>query len=232
VPTPNPTVFRDDLGVPVFVFETESDVVFSNLSDRQPDTNRFRLWEVAGSSHYDSYGLTIAATDTGDGQGAVLNLAAMQNPTDIPFPGVTCSMPINTGGTHWVLQAAVHSLNRWVTAGQAPPVARRLKTLGVSPVVFARDAYGNVLGGVRSPQVDAPVATLSGTGNGGNGFCFLFGTTVPFSSTQLAALYPNHREFVSRWVRSTHRAVSAGFLLSPDAAELNHSGAVSQIGKH
>ncbi len=231
ISTPTATRFRNDLGVPVLLFETETDVVFSGLSDRQPDTSRFRLWEVAGSSHYDSYGLTIAASDTGDGQGAVLNLAATQNPTDIPIPGITCSQPINTGGTHWLLQAAVHWLNRWVTAGAAPPIAPRLKTLSPSPVEFARDADGNVLGGVRSPQVDAALATLGGTGNGGSSFCFLFGTTVPFSSTRVAALYPNHRTFVSRWVRSTQRDVSSGFLLAPDAAELNHSARASQIGK-
>ena len=62
--------------------------------------------------------------------------------------------------------------------------------------MFARDANGNVLGGVRSPQVDAPIATLGGVGNSGTGpvgkFCVLFGTTVPFNASRIHALYPNH----------------------------------------
>jgi hypothetical protein len=79
--TPFGTMIRNDLDVPVFVFETETDVFNSNTTDRQPDTNLFRLWEVAGSSHFDWYGLAIGPTDTGDGQGAVANLAAMLNPS-------------------------------------------------------------------------------------------------------------------------------------------------------
>ena len=66
--------------------ETETDVYNSNLTDRSHDGNPkwFRLWEVAGSSHYDYYGLAIGPDDTGNGQGAIKNLAAMQHPTRTP----------------------------------------------------------------------------------------------------------------------------------------------------
>ena len=89
-------------------FETETDVNNSNLTDRLHYGNPkwFRLWEVAGSSHYDYYGLAIGPDDTGSGQGAVKNLAAMQNPTRTPVGGFNCAVPINTGGTHWALDAA------------------------------------------------------------------------------------------------------------------------------
>jgi hypothetical protein len=235
IPAPGSTMIRNDLDVPVFVFETETDVFNSNLADRQPDTNLFRLWEVAGTAHYDTYGLVIGPQDTGNGQGAVLNLAAMQSPPTSPPPGVfTCNLGINTGGAHWVLDAAIDSLNEWVGQGIAPPIAPRLQVTGSSPVVFARDANGNVLGGVRTPQVDAPIATLTGTGNSGSGslgvFCALFGTTVPFSSSKLASLYPNHRQFVTLWRQSVRSDVKGGFLLRRDAAELNRSAEVSQIG--
>jgi len=43
---------RDDVGVPVLVFQTESDVSFSRGSGRQPDTDMYRLWEVAGTAHF------------------------------------------------------------------------------------------------------------------------------------------------------------------------------------
>jgi hypothetical protein len=68
VTDPTPTYFRDDLGVPVFFFETETDVNGAALLDRQPDTSLFRLWEVAGSSHFDYYGLAIGPTDIGNGK--------------------------------------------------------------------------------------------------------------------------------------------------------------------
>ena len=235
VPTPNPITIRNDLNVPVFEFETETDVFNSNTTDRQPDTNRFRLWEVAGSSHFDYYGLVIGPTDTGNGQGAVLNLAAEQNPPSTVPPGFTCDLPINTAGTHWVLNAAVFWLNLWVATGIAPPRAPYLQVTSTSPVVFAHDANGNVPGGVRSPQVDAPIATFGGVGNSGTGgvaaFCFLFGTTVPFSPSQLSALYKNHGQYVSQFGRAAEQDVKAGYLLAPDATELKNAAASSHIGK-
>ena len=230
---PTPTTIRSDLDVPVLEFETETDVVNSDLTDRLHYGNPkwFRLWEVAGSSHYDYYGLAIGPNDTGNGQGAVQNLAAMQNPTRTPVGGFSCEVPINTGGTHWALDAAVHWLNRWVVDGRPPPRAPLLATAHVSPVVYRLDANGNTIGGVRTPQVDAPIAALGSQGNSG-GFCFLFGSTVPYNATHLASLYKNHGQFVAAWARAVRRDRVLGFLLPADAVELLHAAVVSQVARH
>ena len=232
VSAPTPTTIRSDLGVPVLEFETETDVFNSNLTDRTffGNPRNFRLWEVAGSSHFDHYGLAIGPDDIGNGQGAVENLAAMLNPPVAAVPGLpNCTKPINTGGTHWVLDSAIHSLSLWVNFGIAPPQPPYLATTQSSPVVFQDDANGNTIGGVRSPQVDAPVATLGAIGNS-PAFCTLFGTTVPFTSSQLTALYPNHAAFVLKWDLSTIKDLFAGYLVPADAVELMHSAASSQIG--
>ena len=228
----NPTTIRSDLGVPVLEFETETDVYSSNLTDRLHYGNPkwFRLWEVAGSSHYDYYGLAIGPNDSGNGQGAVENLAAMQNPTRTPAGEFSCAVPINTGGTHWALDAAVYWLNRWVVDGTPPPRAPLLATTHASPVVYKLDANGNVIGGVRTPQVDVPIAALGSQGNSG-GFCVLFGSTVPYSAARLASLYKTHVQFVSAWTRAIHKDQAAGFLLAADAVELLHSAVVSQVAR-
>ena len=112
-----------------------------------------------------------------------------------------------------------------------------LQIASTSPFAYAKDANGNTLGGVRSPQVDAPIAVLAGIGNTpANGahislFCGLFGSTVPYTPAQLAALYKNHGQFVSAWSRDTQNLVQEGFLLKADANELTQSAAHSQIGK-
>ncbi|MGO9335749.1 MAG: alpha/beta hydrolase domain-containing protein [Acidimicrobiales bacterium] len=229
---PTPTTIRSDLGVPVFEFETETDVYNSNLTDRlhYGSPKWFRLWEVAGSSHYDYYGLAIGPNDTGNGEGATGNLAAMQNPTRTPVGGFNCALPINTGGTHWALDAAVYWLNRWVVDGTPPPRALLLATTHVSPVVYKLDANGNAIGGVRTPQVDAPIAALGSQGNSG-GFCFLFGSTVPYSAAYLASLYKDHVQFVSAWARAVRRDHADGFLLPADAIELLHSAAMSRVAR-
>jgi Alpha/beta hydrolase domain len=220
---------RDDVGVPVLAVQTETDVSANRGTARQPDTNTYRLWEGAGTAHGDLYFLGLQSTDTGDGQSAIAMLASMQHPTNQPNPNFTCGAPINTGPTHYILDAALYRLNRWVAQGILPPVAPRLQTTGVSPFAFATDANGNVLGGIRTPAVDAPVATLSGVG--GTPPCDLGGSTVPFTPSQLKVLYPNHRKFVSAWTKATNSAHAAGFLTDADATELKHAAVQSNIGK-
>jgi hypothetical protein len=231
---PAPTQIRTDVDTPVFVVQTETDVYNSNTTARQPDTKTYRLWEVAGTSHYDEYGLTIGTTDTGDGQGAVQLLAAMQAPTNDPIPGtITCNLAINTGPAHWALNAAIFHLNRWVTKHVAPPVAPRLETTTVAPVAYSLDDTGNARGGVRSPQVDVPIAVLGGTTNTGNPplgtFCRLFGTTVPLTPAQLAAAYPTHDKFVADWQQAVDRALKAGWLLPADAKELRAAAQSAKV---
>ena len=238
VTAPNPTFIRNDLDVPVFVVQTETDVAGA-LAARQPDTDLFRQWELAGTSHFDTYGLLIGPADIGDGQGAVANLAAMQNPSKSPGPGAECTLPMNTGGAHWSLNAAIHWLDQWVTNGTPPPVGQPLQVASTSPFAYAKDANGNVIGGVRTPQVDAPIAALGGFGNTaapGNtspisAFCRLFGSTVPFTPEQLAALYKNQGQFVSAWGQAAKNLAKQGFILDADVTELTQSAVHSQIGK-
>ena len=202
----------------------------------RPTRDTSVLWEVAGTSHYDYYGLVIGPDDIGNGEGAAKNLTAMQNPpTKIPgIVSFTCAKPINTGGAHWTLDDAIYSLNQWVTRGTPPPHGPLYANDPESPFVFARDANGIVRGGVRSPVVDAPIAALGGVGNTGAGpvgqYCFLFGTTVTFNNAKVATLYPTHSKFVSQTQQSAQQAVKGGFLRPADATELENAASASQIG--
>jgi hypothetical protein len=230
VPTPPVVYFRPDLGAPVLAVETETDLmVLGYLADRQADAHGFRLWEAAGTAHADDYISNLGAGDDGSGVTDQAELAAMISPPT-GTPGFACGRPINTGEGHYVVDAAVYALNRWVTTGLPPARASRLRvTTSAAGPAFALDANGNVRGGVRTPAVDVPVATLSGLGQSGASFCFLFGTTVPFSAARLAALYPSHARFVARWTAGTLADAAKGFLRPADAAELIAAAAKSDI---
>jgi hypothetical protein len=91
---------------------------------------------------------------------------------------------------------------------------------------------GIAVGGIRTPWVDVPVATLSGLQEGGGeGMTFLFGTTKPFSSADLAELYPGGVAFyLSRFGESLDAAVERGFLLEADTAEIRALAAASFPG--
>ena len=229
---PNPTTIRSDLGVPVLEFETETDVYNSNLTDRLHYGNPkwFRLWEIAGSSHYDYYGLAIGPNDTGNGQGAVKNLAAMQNPTRTPVGGFNCAVPINTGGTHWALDAAVLlaqqvGRDRYAASSGSPPGDDPCLAGGVQArrtTETSSEACGPRRSTRRSPH-------LGSQGNSG-GFCFLFGSTVPYSAAHIANLYKTHGQFVSAWARVIDRDQASGFILPADAVELRRAAAASNVG--
>jgi len=230
VPTPPVVTIRPDLGVPVLTVETETDVIaLGYLSARQADSHTFRLWELAGTAHADDYIANLGSVDDGDGSAGLQELNSMLDPPN-GTPGFSCAIPINTGQMHYVMDAAQYALNRWVTAGVAPTKAPRLQ-VNTSGSAFVLDTNGNAKGGVRTPAVDAPVATLSGLGQSGASFCFLFGTTTPFDATKLAALYPTHRQFVARWAAATASGVASGFIRPVDAAELIRAAVGSPVGR-
>jgi hypothetical protein len=217
--------FRTDLGLPVLAFETETDLMNGYASNRQPDGAWFRDWEVAGTSHADDYAYFVGPSDDGRS-----NAAEALAKDDAPLTAIGCTVAANSGPQHWVLDAAVSELNRWVRTGTPPPHGPRLvMTSGARPVV-KRDALGNALGGIRTPELDVPVAVLSGVAPPGQSVtCSLFGSTVPFSSTTLTSLYPTHADYVSKFDQATTKAVRAGFILPADAAELETAAAASNV---
>lgn len=226
IATPTGTLIRDDIKVPVLTVETETDLIRGYVSARQPDSSTFRLWEVAGTAHADAY-TTGGFGDTGDGQAEV----ALLNVVAVNGGALNCAKPINDGPAFLVLSTALHDLNRWVTTGTPPPRAPRLVASPEPGVTISRDAHGNALGGIRTPLVDVPTATL--LGDGGNtpaGFCGLFGVTVPFNSATLSSLYPSHGDYVTKFDQATAAALKNGFLLPLDAKNLEAAAAASTIG--
>ncbi len=208
---PGAAPIRGDLNVPVLTFETETDLtLLSYASARQPDGEGFRLWEVAGTAHADTYLIVVGSADRGDSPDAAKLVV-----TSTPLEGISCPVPINSGPQHFVLNAAFAALQRWVRNGILPPVAPRLEA-SVGPIsTITRDAHGNALGGIRTPPVDAPIAALSGEGQHGSILCVLLGTTAPFDAATLAALYPTHDAYVAAVNQTTDQAVQAASSCHP-----------------
>jgi hypothetical protein len=232
VPTPVPTFIRDDIDEPTIVFAAENDA--GSFVARQDDNARYRLWEVAGTAHFDQYGLVQAQNDTGNFQTYVDWFDTMRNPTSNPSPNFSCAVPINTGPSTFIMRAAVRYLNRWIQIGAPPPQAPRLQTVTVTPLVYQVDEFGNVLGGIRTPAVDARVARLNGLGQppgGLNQFCFLFGITVPLTEEQLEATYMDHVHFAVEWTVATFEAMADGFVLPEDGFAIWIAGVLSDVLK-
>ena len=222
------TVFvRDDLDVPVMMLQTETDsTILGAYLDAQPDTDLFRVWEVAGTAHADRYVGNIGLTDRGTNP----QVAAVIE-SRYPVPVIKkCGKPVNSGPQHFVVKASLNALDQWLRTGMAPTSADRFQ-FDEDTASFVRDEYGNVLGGIRTPYVDVPIATLSGEGQSEDDlFCSLYGTTDLFDEETLASLYPDHETYVSMVSDSVDEAVAKGHLLAPDGDLIKAWAQQSQIG--
>ncbi len=194
---------RDDLRIPVLVLQTETDVLghLDSYSARQADTDRLRLWEVAGSAHADR-------SLIGDFE---------------EFLG--CDEPVNRGQQRFVVRSALRHLVAWADGGSPPPTAAPLDVVGTGDErgrpVYALDDVGNVTGGVRTPCVDAPAEVLSGLcAPGASHVCLLFGRRRPAPEDVLRSRYPTVGDYEVAYAAATAAAVDAGFVLAEDRDEI------------
>ena len=197
-PGPKNLRIRTDLSVPVFMSETQTDLIELGYAPaQQPNTKRIRTWEVAGTSHADAYLVGAAASVLG------------------------CSTPVNSGPQHTVVQAAFAAFNKWVDDGTPPPSPPRFTLSSSDPPTLALDSHGNVVGGVRTPAVDVPVATLTGSpAPGASAICGLFGQTIAFSPATLTSLYQSQSNYISEYTSSLDKAIKGGFVLAADRPAL------------
>jgi hypothetical protein len=210
---------RDDIRVPVLVFQSETDVILLGGGHvKQRDTDRIRVWELAGASHADTYIAGAGIHD--DGQLSAERLAELMRPTTNLLIGKT-ETPINSGPQHhYVGHAALAHLVRWVGGGEPPPIAGRL-AVDSDLSGFELDADGIACGGIRTPWVDVPTAVLGGLGQSGESFAFLFGRTEPFDEAALSTRYPGGKtEYLERFTAALDATIAGGFLLEEDRAEI------------
>jgi hypothetical protein len=194
VPMPNPTFIRTDISTPVMVVEAETDIP-RYAPARQPDSAHFRSWEIAGTSHADLYML-------GPASAGVLG----------------CTLPPNSGPHHFVVHTALRDLRTWMRSPwKLPPSSPKIQLTASGDV--ARDVFGNALGGIRSPELDVPAATLSGFGNS-PGLCTLFGTTTKFTPERLAGIYGNFNTYVLFYVHLEQAAFASQFFLPEDGWDI------------
>jgi hypothetical protein len=198
---------------PVFHVLSETDV--RTPLGRRPDSDVYRRWEVAGSSHSgwagQEYRQPISERDLPDG-------APEYDCVDPPFSRV----PL-----HYVTTKAYDHLAAWV-GGTQPPHAPYLEFSG--PTTKMRNELGLAQGGIQLSQVGVPIAWNTGA-NSGEMFCFLFGTHQPFGDALLAELYPSHGRYVSAVARASNVNVRAGYLDAADATADITAAARSRVGR-
>jgi len=215
---------RDDQGVKIFKIMAETDMS-RRAAMPQPNTETFRQWEVAGTSHVDvpfeiEYGKVGRLRD------------------GLALDGVTpresgCELPAySTVPFRDVMDAAFNHLVIWVKEDIAPPIGEPLQVSRMMPELeFARDEYGNVLGGIRLAEHAVPTATNTGMNTGANRFCFLYGSHEPFNEQILQSLYSDHADYLEKVTKVVNKNLQDGFILPIAATRTLREARQSQIGR-
>jgi Alpha/beta hydrolase domain len=188
-------LLRDDLGVPVFVVNSELEAI-ACYPVRQPDTDTFRYWESAGTCHVSEQGMH-------DRQNKLLR----DKVRVLPLPTGINRIPMAP-----LYDAVFHHMQRWLTDGLPPPIQPKIEFAGDPPQIV-RDAHGIAKGGIRLPQVQVPLATNTAIPLADDVFAFLRGSSRPFSADTLRALYRDKATYLAQFEAAAQRAVAAGVLM-------------------
>ena len=194
------TAIRADTDVPVMIVNSEFEVPPVQEAG-VVDGDHQRVWEVAGTPHAPSRG----------GQ-----------------PGVNGSWGSNPLSIHPIHEAALRGLHRWAGGGPPPGSQPRVE---VDPGIqgkVVRDRFGNAIGGIRLPQVAAPVAEYRGM-SFGTGRPPLFGAARRFDDGLLQAIYPTRAGYLRRWNETVDHLLASGALLEEDAGELRAAGSEVEL---
>ena len=186
---------RTDLDVPVIVVNSETETSFY-YGVRETDSQNFRFWEVAGTSH-------VAAPE---GQA----MPGLESPNWLSFGPV--------------YDSAIRHLHGWIRDGVTPPSLPRIEvasTGGPMPAV-ERDGMGNAVGGIRLPELEVPTAVHSGVGSmsAENRFGFLYGKAEDLPAERLAELYPSREAYLGGFEAALDRVIASGAVLDSAKASI------------
>jgi len=222
VPSSDPRYKMGPRSAPVIKMNTETEIagfgpynwsVDWRRADSDSRNDRYREWEVGGSTHDDLASLISPGTLQQTGQVAYTYTcdhsgSPYQAPTPYPY--------------RYVANAAYTAMEKWVAKGVKPahvtPLAQTNLT-SPSKETIERDAFGNPLGGVRTPYLTVPVATYNVIDSPESAGCFYTGWAEPFSQEKLHDFYPTKAAYVAAFSKAAAAAVRAGVWLRADARE-------------
>ena len=167
----------------------------------------------------------------------------MAGASHVITPNAKCEMKAAILDWTPVSRALLLHLDAWIARGTEPPATRLMALETAAPdtalrapahfpqaviQVPKRDADGNALGGIRLPDVEAPLGTHVGLNTTRTRGCMLVGGYVPFDAAQISAHYKNRDDYVNRIRIAARRLVDQQFLLPEDAAIIIEEAASSR----
>jgi hypothetical protein len=170
------------------------------VSHRRPDSDTFRLYEVAGMAHRETRHMSDA------------DVRRLQD----------CALP---AGAAWstfpnshVYAAVLDQLIGWTRGVSTPPASMWLETEGDGDDI-RRDDHGNALGGLRTTYVTAPVSSLVAATPVGRPSWY-HGHEIPFDVGTLDAIYGSATGYRRRVADDVAGMIDRGLYNPIDAEEI------------
>jgi hypothetical protein len=224
IPKGDPRGVIQPRGVPIMTLVSETETASLH---RRPDGDRFpdlfRGYEVAGAAH-------VHVTE-GQDEPAAADAAKTEGAKfDTNTGCVEQNAPPNDVPIALVADGALANLDRWSRSGSPPPHGEpiQLQERPDEAPQVQRDAFGNTLGGVRTPALEVPVARYHARMSG-PGICELWGYREPFSAARLKSLYPTHQEYVSKVRASVIDLVTARWLTRGDGDRIIAAASTARV---
>lgn len=186
-----------------------------------------RIWAMPGASHASIYGVKyvddmLVRDNSFPGKQGPLSFTDIVNSQQCKL-----SPPFSRVDSGLVLNAALNSVNQWVSTGKVAAPSMQIVRNEAGAIV--RDAQGNAQGGVRLAQFVAPTALFS-TNSPGMA-CELSGHHRDLTANELKSRYGNHDGYVSL-VRSTLRQLREnGYILPFDEAAEVKAAELSNVAR-
>ena len=182
-------------------------------ADSNTATDKYRYYVVTGGAHSNK----IFAPDPLDeiqmkaGRDAGYLLGFKPDPkTGLTHTSSNLDMDV-------YFNAVLERLDRWAAEGIAPPSV-------AVPDKSKLDEYGNMLGGIRSPQIDVPVAAYTGSANG-EWFSTDGSSMVYLSDEQIAKRYPEGKaQYLREYQAAVDQTIADGWVLEEDRQRLMAQG--------
>jgi hypothetical protein len=220
-----------DVGVPVFeiLSETESETHRAQLREDSDDpADTYRLYQLAGSAHIENR--------PGEWSTHARALAA----AGVDMGGTPVREARTDARSDLIMRALLDRLVECVDGTPAPRAERFVYAQGPVPAsrMLHRDADGNVVGGIRSPWAQAPLAAYTPHGtpadDAGTGPSWtplvdravaagLVGTMRPLPAPQLRERFGDESTYLRRFAEAAGALVADRLLSRLDATELIES---------
>ena len=243
MPPTDPRVQLPAKHMPFMRIDAQGDIFtlgayLTRWSDSNSATAGLRNYEIAGAPHGPSWIVNYQppAADTAK--------TAPSSPT--PYAYGCVEPKANHLPRNYIESAMFANMERWASKGVRPP--RQALFLGVDTTTgsqttffgetikasFAKDAHGNVTGGVRSSYVDVPTATYFewATAKPNAPYCWSFGHQDDFTSEQLQTIYGSvapRQTYVADVKASVAKMLASRWLLPADAQQVIRQAELTPI---